>query len=94
MTAAKPKYAPEPRCWTSIQVCERLGCSLSWFAANRARLYRAGMPQPDELLGGKTDAKALEAWLDRRAGLIDALGASSDPDPFAERAQGRSHGHA
>lgn len=94
MTAAKAKHTPDPRYWTDVQVAARLNMSVSYFASQKLSLYRAGMPQPDGLFGGKTDAKALEAWCDRRAGLIDALGQSSEPDPFAERIEGRRHGYA
>lgn len=94
MSAPKLRVVPDPRYWTDAQVAARLNMSVNYFSTHKAQLYRAGMPQPDELFGGKTDAKALEAWCDRRAGLIDAIGRSSEPDPFAERIEGRRHGHA
>jgi hypothetical protein len=85
MGAPKPRTIPEPRLLTDVQVAARLNCSCSWLSANKLNLYRAGMPKPDQLLGGKTDAKALEAWLDRRSGLIDDRGDPSEPDISAER---------
>ena len=94
MSAPKAKFTPKPRYWTDAQVAARLNMSVSYFSEHKLQLYRAGMPQPDELFGGKTDAKALEAWCNRRSGLIDAINRASDPDPFAERVQGQRHGYA
>lgn len=60
MSTPKPKFTPKPRYWTDAQVAARLNMSVSYFSEHKLRLYRAGMPQPDELFGGKTDAKALD----------------------------------
>lgn len=72
MTAAKPKFRPEPRGWTDLQVAAYLNMSATYFSDRKADLYAAGMPKPDELLGKKTDADALKLWLDKRSGLVDA----------------------
>lgn len=86
MSAPKQKFTPKPRHWTDTQVAIRLGCSMSWFSANKANLYRAGMPKPDPLLGNKTDSKALERWCDARSGLVDRIKeVQPDFDEFSAR---------
>lgn len=92
MPAAKPKYMPDPRGWTQEQVAARLNVSVGWLLENRENLYRAGMPRPDAGMANRTDSKALEAWMDRRSGLIDWNAGTSDADPFAERIRGSVHG--
>jgi hypothetical protein len=84
----RSKFMPEPRGWTQEQVAARLGVSVGWLAQNRKTLARLGMPQPDPMLCGRTDSKALETWMDRRAGLVDWGADKSDHDPFAERLAG------
>lgn len=69
MGVAKVKFMPEPRGWTQVQVCARLGLSLSRFQEVKKQLKDEGMPQPDPITG-RTDANALEAWMDRRSGLV------------------------
>lgn len=83
----KPKPRVPARYWTDAQVCDRLQCSRAWFRDHREVLYKAGMPRPDPLVGGKTDKKALEAWADRRSGLVAQLppGGAGSPDMASER---------
>jgi len=51
---------------------------VTWWSENRRNLESEGMPAFDPLLGG-WDAKAVNAWLDQRAGLVsDPVVASSD----------------
>jgi hypothetical protein len=52
-----------------------LGISRSKFDSLRPRLRAAGFPEPDPLLG-VFDLRAVNAWLDKRAGL----GGDSDPE--------------
>ena len=70
MTQAKMKFKPAPRGWDTIQVCAWLGVSVSWLRLHKEALRRAGMPQSDPLTN-RTDAQALEAWMNRRSGLLD-----------------------
>lgn len=79
MGRPKPKFTPEPRIWSDFQVATRLGRSEEWLRQHRDKLL--GFPPVDNELGG-TDADAIEAWLDVRAGLIDT---SAQPNPWDER---------
>lgn len=77
MSRRRPGFVPQPRILTSAQqVAALLGHGEDWFRKNRAALERAGFPRQDALLGG-WDAEAIEAWLDRRAGLRRAGGVDS-----------------
>lgn len=83
----RPKPRIPARYLTDEQVRQRLNCSRKWFKDNKKALYMAGMPQPDPLVGGKTDRKALEAWADRRSGLVAQLPRpeAGSADPASER---------
>jgi len=69
MAHAKPKFIPSPRPWNEYQVAARLNRGSEWFRVNRAALEAEGFPRKDRLLDG-WDSKAIEAWLDRRSGLL------------------------
>lgn len=75
MTAAKPKYVPDPRTWNEFQVATRLNRTVKSFRDTREQLERMGFPKKDALLGG-WDSKAIERWMDARAGID--LAANSD----------------
>lgn len=64
----KPTFTPEPRILTAWQVATRLGKSVGWLNQNLDALGRIGFPRRDEFFQG-WDSNAIEAWLDRRAGL-------------------------
>lgn len=68
MTRPRPSYTPTPRIWTKFQVATRLGWGATNFDTMRLRLEEMAFPQYDDILGG-WDANAIEAWLDKRAGL-------------------------
>lgn len=78
MTRAKKPYSPAPRIRNKIQIAARLGWSESTFDSRREQLEALGFPPRDELLSG-WDTDAIEAWLDRRAGL-DEICSHADPD--------------
>ncbi len=71
MTRTRPSYTPTPRIWKGFQVATRLGCGETKFDTMRPHLEAMGFPQYDDILGG-WDANAIEAWLDKRAGLSDS----------------------
>lgn len=76
MSRPKPPYTPEPRFLSGCQLAAYLGRSESWVCANRGRLAALGFPGRDPVLGG-WDRHAVDAWLDRRAGLLEPW---DDPD--------------
>lgn len=73
MSRTRPSYTPIPRIQSKFQVVTRLGCGETKFDTIRARLEAMGFPQYDDILGG-WDANAIEAWLDKRAGLSASCG--------------------
>ena len=77
MSRARPRFIPEPRVWTRYQVACRLNKSEETLRKMLPELHKKGFPLWDELLGG-FDADAIEAWLDRRAGLTDHPGNDID----------------
>ena len=83
---ARPKRAflPQPRVLTSpAQVAAGLGRGEEWFRRRRERLEAAGFPRRDALLGG-WDLDAINAWLDKRAGLDQHLSSDSASNPWDE----------
>lgn len=82
MTRRKPSYTPEPRFLTAYQLAVYLNKSETWLAENRDRLKVLGFPGPDLVLGG-WDRCAVDAWLDRRAGLLEPWGDDELDDRIA-----------
>ncbi len=68
MTRAKPKFVPEPRFWSLIQLAQWFGRTETWLRKRLPRLEEAGFPPRDALLDGH-DADACNAWADARSGL-------------------------
>ncbi|KGM34683.1 hypothetical protein [Inquilinus limosus] len=68
----KPRPDVVPRIWTEEQVAWRLGMSVETMRRRSQELKRQGMPEADPLFLGRWDIKAIEHWLDMRAGLVDA----------------------
>ena len=52
-------------------VAQLIGKSAGWFYAHRAELEALGFPKKDLVLGG-WHKPAIEAWLARRAGIVQA----------------------
>ena len=71
MTRRRPAFVPNPRVLQKHGTAARLGQCASTFDKKRPALEAEGFPHYDELLGG-WDANAIEAWLDKRAGLSDS----------------------
>jgi hypothetical protein len=63
-----PQTLPVPRIWGARQVAARLNRSVEWFYSHLPRLKQLGFPSKDNILGGY-DSIAVDAWMDRRAGL-------------------------
>lgn len=59
---------PNARIWNAAQVAAVFGRSANWLYAHRNRLEQLGFPSRDRELGG-WHSRAIEAWLDRRAGV-------------------------
>lgn len=84
MARPKQTYLPQPRVLTSpVQVAAVLGRGEEWFRQRRERLEDAGFPRHDALLGG-WDLDAINAWLDKRAGLDQHLSPASVSNPWDE----------
>ena len=52
----------------AVGIAEMLGHKVGWFYLHRQKLEREGLPAKDELMNGWYKP-AVQAWLDRRAGL-------------------------
>lgn len=92
MSRPKPAFTPDPRAWTEYQVAVRLNWSEVTFKKRLPKLEAEGFPRVDKLLGGR-DAKAIEAWFDKRSGLgVDPLSQATEAALAAVR--GRHAGRA
>ena len=79
-----PAFMPSPRIFKSpAQVATRLGHGEEWFRQHRKNLETAGFPCRDDLLDG-WDADAIDAWLDKRAGLRQHFNQDHDANPWDE----------
>lgn len=81
-----PPIMPDSRIWSHVQVAARLGRGSQWLYDNLPRLKQIGFPLKDRDLGGY-DSHAVEAWLDRRAGIDANMGVEAE---MLEAARGKS----
>ena len=69
MTRPRPKFNALPRFLTDGEPCNYLGHGEGWLTPERRSLLeRHGFPRKDSLIG-RTDRRAVDAFLDRRSGL-------------------------
>ncbi len=70
MTRARPRFDLPPRGLTVDESAGYLGLGGSEFNRLLPRLEAEGFPKPDRLTG-RRDWKAIENWMDVRAGLAE-----------------------
>ena len=62
------RFAVEPRCVPQVKAARRLHLTGAEFSAVLEALLNEGFPAPCPITG-HFDLKAIDAWLDKRAGL-------------------------
>ncbi len=70
MTRPRPRFDLPPRGLTGDESGGYIGLGPTEFSRLLPRLEAEGFPKPDELTG-RRDWKAIETWMDRRAGLAE-----------------------
>ena len=70
MTRARPRFNLPPRGLTVDESAGYLGLGITEFIRLLPRLEAQGFPKPDALTG-RRDWKAIENWMDLRAGLVE-----------------------
>lgn len=80
------RFRVQPRCVPAPIAAKRLGLTEAAFLAAEPRLRTSGFPSADAVTGNY-DLVAIDAWLDRKAGLANArpLTAGNAADGFEER---------
>ncbi|ODU82758.1 hypothetical protein [Devosia sp. 63-57] len=79
------RYRVQPRCVPKPIAARRLGLTEARFAESEPQLRQNGFPLPDAVTG-HYDLVAIDAWLDRKAGLSNSRPTAIDAaDGFAER---------
>lgn len=69
MTKPRRKFSESPRLLTDEELAHYMGHSIGWLTAERRmELERKGFPRKDGLTG-RTDRRAVDAFLDRRSGI-------------------------
>ena len=68
MTRSRPRFTLPPRGLTVDESAGYLGLGMTEFTRLLPRLEAEGFPKPDSLTG-RRDWKAIESWMDVRAGL-------------------------
>lgn len=63
------RFHVNPRCVPEHVAARRIGLTVSAFLQLKPELRKSGFPLPDPVTGNY-DLKAIEAWLDRRSGLL------------------------
>jgi hypothetical protein len=67
-----------------VKAARRLGLTHSQFEAAKTRYFEIGFPRPDPI-SGNYDLRAINHWMDMRAGLTRATDARDASAAFAER---------
>ncbi len=70
MTRARPRFNLPPRGLTGDESAGYLGLGMTEFNRLLPRLEAEGFPKPDRLTD-RRDWKAIENWMDERAGLAE-----------------------
>ncbi len=70
MTQARPRFTLPPRGLVDHETAGYLGLGQTEFTRLLPRLEAEGFPRPDPLTG-RHDWKAIENWMDVRAGLAE-----------------------
>ena len=70
MTRARPRFTLPPRGLTVDESAGYLGLGMTEFTRLLPRLEAEGFPRPDRVTG-RRDWKAIESWMDVRAGLAE-----------------------
>ncbi len=70
MTRARPRFTLPPRGLTADESAGYLGLGMTEFTRLLPRLNAEGFPKEDPLTG-RRDWKAIENWMDLRAGLAE-----------------------
>jgi len=70
MTRARPRFTLPPRGLTDYESGGHIGLGPTEFTRLLPRLEAEGFPKPDPLTG-RRDWKAIENWMDVRAGLAE-----------------------
>lgn len=80
------RFRVQPRCVPKAVAARRLGITEAVFEDAEAKLRQSGFPGPDAVTGNY-DLVAIDAWLDRKAGLASAkpLTATNAADGFEDR---------
>ena len=72
-TASSIRFPVQPRLVPMAKAARRLHLTPAEFEAKAGDLHQYGFPTPCPVTG-HYDLKAIDAWLDRRAGLLDKFG--------------------
>jgi hypothetical protein len=67
-----------------VKAARRLGLTMSGFDAVKEKYFEIGFPRPDPI-SGNYDLKAIDLWMDSRAGLTMTTQARDASTVFAER---------
>jgi hypothetical protein len=79
------RFRVQPRCVPKPIAARRLGITEARFEESEPQLRQNGFPLPDAVTGNY-DLAAIDAWLDRKAGLTNHRPAATDAaDGFADR---------
>ncbi len=70
MSRARPRFNLPPRGLTVDESAGYLGLGMTEFTRLLPRLEAEGFPKPDRVTG-RRDWKAIENWMDMRAGLAE-----------------------
>jgi len=73
MTRPRPKFGLPPRGLTEHEAAGYLGLGMTEYTRLLPKLEAEGFPKPD-LLTGRRDWKAIEAWWDARSSLAEYEG--------------------
>ena len=81
---ASIRFAIDPRDVPLVKAARRLGLTEAEFVNVRDKLFARGFPRPDPDTG-LFDLKAIEDWMDRRSGLVSAIGPRDAASVFSSR---------
>ncbi len=70
MTRARPRFTLPPRGLTDYESAGHIGLGPTEFTKLLPRLEAEGFPKPDPLTD-RRDCKAIDHWMDMRAGLAE-----------------------